>query len=130
MSVKTATLIRSYLQDRTIGKMGRFFTLEKPWLDNKPSQSCIPEGTYQVFRDKIGRFQYYRIENVQGRTHIEFHGGIYPSHTEGCVLIGTAHDKNYNLTGSKDALANMLDNFGEESFKLIIRQFNPHFDIW
>jgi len=128
--MKPAELIRSYLPDRTIGRLGKWRTLERPWLDNAQDISCIPEGTYMVFRDRSGRHQYYRIENVAGRTHIEFHGGIFPTHSDGCVLIGMEHDSKYNLINSEDALAQMLDEFGDGPFMLTIRQFNPHFDKW
>ena len=26
----------------------RFYTIERPWLDNAANVSCIPEGTYQT----------------------------------------------------------------------------------
>ena len=85
----TLELIRSYLRDRTVGYIKPSFdgetlrTLERPWLNNAPNKSCIPEGEYTVKRDKTGRFQYYRVCDVGGRTDIEFHGGVLPSHSAG-----------------------------------------------
>lgn len=130
MIFKKATLFRSYLFDRTIGKMGDLSTLERPWIENKPNISCVSEGLYLIFRDRSGRHQYYRIEHVTGRTHIEFHGGYLPTHSDGCVLVGTGFDEKFNLIGSDDALAKMLDTYGDDPFLLNIRQFNPNTDTW
>lgn len=122
-------LIRSYLKDRTIGWLSNgLVTLERPWLNNQVSISCIPEGRYLVHRDKNGRFQYYRLESVNGRTDIEFHGGVIPTHSEGCILVGMFHDTKYNLKGSDQALAKMLDEIGDTSFELTIRQYDPLID--
>lgn len=113
------TIARSYLRDRTVGILTgnglRMDTLERPWLDNKVNVSCIPEGTYYVRRDTTGRFAYYKIENVAGRSHIEFHHGTKPEHSNGCILTDAAI---------------LLEDQGDESFILTIRQFNPHTDSW
>lgn len=123
--MKIRTLLRSYLSDRTVGKMGQFKTLERPWANNEFSISCIPEGAYEVVRDKTGRFQYYRVQDTEPRTAIEFHGGVYPYHSEGCILIGLNHNKEYNLLGSDSALEKLLEEQGDEPFILVIRQYNP-----
>ena len=34
-----------------------------------------------------GRFQWFRVLDVPGRTHIEFHEGTKPKHSEGCILM-------------------------------------------
>lgn len=127
----TYELLRSYLPDRTIGKLSyKMYTLERPWLDNAPNVSCIPEGTYIVKRDKEGRFQFYSVENVPGRTFIEFHGGSTPKHSKGCILLGTGFDEKYNLTGSVDALKDLVSMVGDKGFTLTIRQYNPYTDKW
>ena len=126
--MKIRTLIRSYLHDRTIGKLGNLKTLERPWLNNQSSISCIPEGVYRVDRDHSGRFQYYRVQDTLPRTDIEFHGGVYPRHSEGCILVGLSHDKEYNLIGSDQALIQLVKDQEEESFILEIRQYNPLID--
>ena len=65
-------------------------TLERPWLDNQVSVSCIPAGIYKFRRDTHGRFQWFRILDVPNRTDIELHEGTKPSHSEGCILMSTA----------------------------------------
>ena len=62
-------------------------TLEPPWLDNQTSISCIPAGRYKFRRDTHGRFQWFAVLDVPGRTHIEMHEGNKPSHSEGCILM-------------------------------------------
>jgi hypothetical protein len=122
-------LIRSYLKDRTIGWLSNgLVTLERPWLNNQVSVSCIPEGVYKVKRDKTGRFQWYRLESVVGRTNIEIHGGVLPEHSEGCILVGMFHDTKYNLKGSDIALNQLLSEIGDNSFELTIRQYDPNVD--
>ena len=122
------TLVRSYLKDRTIGLLSNgMVTLERPWLANKPNVSCIPEGTYHCVRDLNGRFQYFRVEDVEGRTNIEWHGGTVPSHSAGCILVGTGHTTSYNLLGSKEALDDLVEDYAE-GFLLEIRQYNPLID--
>ncbi len=86
-------LLRRYFDDRTEGKFifpddSYCHCLERPWLNNRSNESCIPEGTYIVDRDKHGRFQWYKIREgqVKGRTSIELHTGNDVSHSLGCLL--------------------------------------------
>jgi len=62
-------------------------TLERPWKDNELGVSCIPAGMYKFRRDTHGRFQWFAVLDVLGRTHIEFHEGTKPTHSEGCILM-------------------------------------------
>ena len=62
-------------------------SLEPPCLGNQTSISCIPAGHYKFKRDTHGRFQWFRVLNVAGRTDIEMHLGTRPSHSEGCILL-------------------------------------------
>jgi hypothetical protein len=68
------------------------FTVERPWLDNRPSISCIPEGRYEMrprnfFRGGYGTFE---IQNVPDRTHILLHVANRPHEVEGCIGLGVA----------------------------------------
>ena len=62
-------------------------SLERPWLNNQTSISCIPVGHYKFKRDTHGRFQWFEVLGVDGRTNIEMHLGTKPSHSEGCILL-------------------------------------------
>lgn len=128
-------LIRSYLSDRTVGYMqhgGKVLcrTLERKWNDNERNVSCIPEGAYTVKRDRAGRFQWFRVENVTGRTHIELHGGVTPDNSDGCILIGKRLTKENNLVLSHEALTSLVDYVGDGDWQLVVRQFNPFSDKW
>lgn len=125
--MQTYELLRSYLPDRTVGKLGKFCTLERPWLNNQQKISCIPEGEYRVLRDRAGRYQCFRIDLVPGRTNIEFHAGNYPSNSEGCILVGSAFNEKYDLVGSGVAVKKMTETFPEQ-FTLIIRSYDPMTD--
>jgi hypothetical protein len=62
-------------------------SLERHWLNNQTSISCIPAGHYKFKRDTYGRFQWFEVLGVYNRTHIEMHLGTKPSHSEGCILL-------------------------------------------
>jgi hypothetical protein len=99
--------------DRTNGILtlpdgSQYPTLERPWLDNQTSISCIPAGFYKFIRDTHGRFQWFRVLDVPCRTHIEFHEGTKPSHSEGCILV------------SHDALTAMMWFFGDTKLSYVI----------
>lgn len=132
--MKKFDLVRSYLHDRTLGYMDvegyTIKTLERQWLNNKRDVSCIPEGTYVVKRDKHGRHQWWAVQNVPGRTAIEWHEGQLPTHSDGCILVGTDHDPYLNLKGSGVALEAIKRKVGDDTFQVTIRSFNPNFDQW
>lgn len=123
--MEVMTLARSYLSDRTIGLLFGggvgLKTLERPWLNNTRSVSCIPEGCYLVKRDKTGRHQFYAVQDVEGRTNIEFHAGNAVQNSEGCILVGKSHNEYYNLVDSAKAINEMLDIIGDNDFILDIR---------
>tara|TARA_R110000796_G_C14496526_1_gene428394 strand:- start:418 stop:765 length:348 start_codon:yes stop_codon:yes gene_type:complete len=80
------------LSDRTDGIVTmpdgtEYSSIERPWLNNQVSVSCIPSGHYKFKRDTHGRFQWFEVLNVEGRTNIEMHLGTKPSHSEGCILL-------------------------------------------
>ena len=68
------------------------YTLERPWLDNKVNQSCVPEGEYLckwLPRSGSGKYKrVWHVQNVEGRTGILWHSGNKVEHTLGCVLTG------------------------------------------
>ena len=85
-----------------------FDTLERPWINNATSISCIPSGIYKFKRDTHGRFQWFRLLDVPGRTNIEFHLGTKPEHSEGCILM------------SRTALKALIWWCGDESLTYIL----------
>lgn len=133
--METLTLVRSYLEDRTVGFMnlpdGSYLrTLERPYKDNRQNESCIPEGEYIVKRDQHGKYQWYAVQDVRGRSAIEFHEGNYVYNSVGCILVGLEHNDYYDLVHSIPACKKMVSIIGEDSFRLVIRAFNPMTDSW
>lgn len=116
--MKQLTLERKYKDDRTTGTISIpngdvLTTLERPWLDNKVSVSCIPEGDYIARRDRHGRFKWFSVQDVEGRTFIELHEGSKPEHSEGCILLSVAD------------LNKLIAWTGEDSFILTVKEFQP-----
>lgn len=65
------------------------FTLELPWIDNKPFISCIPSGLYKYKKHNSPTLgNVIHILNVDGRTWIYIHKGNFTSQIQGCVLVG------------------------------------------
>jgi hypothetical protein len=72
-------------------------TVERPWLDNQPNISCIPEGFYKlglrdsgiVSRTTKGRHERgYEVRDVPGRTYIMIHIANSMSDLKGCIGVG------------------------------------------
>jgi hypothetical protein len=107
-------LVREYSETFTKGVLTlpngtEIDTIEPPWVNNKVNKSCIPKGVYKFVRDHSGKYQWWKILDVEGRTHIEIHEGYKPSHTQGCILM------------SRDNLVKMLEFFdGPETYVLEI----------
>lgn len=84
-------LKRTYFDNRTEGILDAPFTkmstLERPNLDNQVNVSCIPEGTYEVHRDKHGKHTWFKVLDVKGRSAIEIHEGYKVAHSAGCILL-------------------------------------------
>lgn len=73
------------------------FTVERPWLDNRARDSCIPEGRYPlrlrtspiVERTSKGEFkQGWEVVDVPGRTLIMLHAGNTMDDLQGCIAPG------------------------------------------
>jgi hypothetical protein len=85
-------------------------TLEDPWHDNAPNESCIPEGHYTCIRIKSPRFgETFQILDVPGRTYILFHKGNTIADTKGCVLVG----EEFSTAGDQPVLAGSGRGYGE-----------------
>ncbi len=95
-------LLRDYHDDRTFGQMTLesgtvVYTMERPWLNNQPLVSCIPEGVYRLaLRDssvvnRTTRGKYLRgweVTDVPNRSFIMLHIANFPRDVEGCIGVG------------------------------------------
>lgn len=94
-----------------------FFTVEKPWLDNKPFESCIPDGDYELIpHGEYGKDGH--VLAIVGGTvsHFEdsdferyaclIHTANYPKDVVGCIGLGSDYiaDKNM-VTNSRKSIA-------------------------
>ena len=72
--------------------------MERPWLKNKRSVSCIPAGVYNITPVNSPKFGLtYQVENVIGRTHILFHKGNTIDDSLGCIMPVSR----YGIIGNK-----------------------------
>lgn len=127
-------LRRASLPDRTLGKLlvfdgislqAHFSTLEPPWKNNRPKESCIPIGEYLVKPRTSPKFgDHLIVEDVPNRSFILVHRGNFRDSTEGCILIGMNHqdidnDGTLDVSSSRAAMALLLQ-FVREEGKLIV----------
>lgn len=109
----------------------KYYTIERPWLNNIKNKSCIPLGMYQCERtmyyggDGVGGKQDYdsfQVLDVKNRTNIKFHKANYVKDVVGCIGIGssccTLTPAIYN---SKKAYNSFMQNMHNvDKFQLII----------
>jgi hypothetical protein len=103
------------------------YTLERPWVNNQRSISCIPPGEYIVsylHRSSSGKYRrVYHVQNVPNRLGILIHQGNVEAHTRGCIIVGTSHGV---LKGKRAVLSSAVglqklrSIVGENTFKLVI----------
>lgn len=104
------------------------FTVERPWLENKPMVSCIPEGTYSCrprYYNK-GGYEAVEILEVPGRSYILFHVANSPGDVKGCIGLGTdlgwVHGQ-WAVVSSKNAFAEFMKYYQGKEFKLKITHY-------
>ena len=106
----------------------RFSTCECPWLDNKKFVSCIPEGSYEVFRHSSKKFGECFIlvgDGVQIEKSEVFRDGVlvhsanWPDQLNGCISVGFGlcpipiggrdWPRSLGVTRSRDAMKKLLN---------------------
>jgi len=64
-------------------------TLERLWLNNRKSESCIPEGLYICKRLQSPKFgNTFEVTQVPDRTAILIHKGNIIEDSHGCIILG------------------------------------------
>lgn len=113
----------------------QLFTVERPWLQNQPSVSCIPSGDYYCAPKRYNRGGYDAIEllDVPRRTHILFHKGNTLHDLAGCIAPGT--DLSFingvwAVKNSAVAFGMLMDAFGDREFRLRIQQYSEGQPVW
>lgn len=109
--------------DSTLGKLyvdGEYQceTLELPWLDNKKSISCIPNGEYPVSirtadESRSYKYNHLIVKNVPNRSYILFHIGNRVADSRGCILTGKNRKENF-VGLSRKAHNSLMANLTEK----------------
>jgi hypothetical protein len=107
-----------------------FYTVERPWLDNKAFVSCIPDGSYKVKRfdsPKFGKAM-WQITEVPNRTFIIIHLANYSHDLQGCIGLGLGVFGDLSgVTSSKRAISQFYEATKElTEMDLIIRTGIAH----
>lgn len=116
----TATFGRLTVEGRTL------YTVERPWLENQPRVSCIPEGLFRCKPRRFFRGGYDAVEvcNVPGRSHILFHRGNRASDVLGCIAVGAqigVLGGDWAVLKSAEGFRAFMDAYGSKNFTLVIR---------
>lgn len=115
----------------TLGKLTlgetTLHTIERPWVNNTPFESCIPEGTYDLVpfvRPGSGMLTYAIVNPVNdvylnkadipagqtGRYLILFHPGNTIDDVVGCIAPGCVVDRDRFFVGqSRAAFEQLMD---------------------
>jgi len=109
----------AYLDSGTLGKLTiddwSCYTIERPWKNNAPNVSCIPEGTYACQSFSGSRFQnVIQVMDVPDRTFILIHVANFPHDVEGCIGVGdrfVSDSLEPAVYNSKKTLANLMNAF-------------------
>lgn len=113
MNEKTLTLHRIYYADRTESRLydGNKFLcliLERPWLDDQPNISCVPE----TLQDIPARFDAHNgpklkdvwgeLNPADGRSGICVHAANFVRQLEGCLAPGYSWGYIENENGQEE----------------------------
>ena len=119
-------LFRSCLDNGTFGEVYfkgdlQCVTVERPWLSNKPFESCIPPGIYELHEHESPKHgQCYALKNhdlgvgINEEDSIRWgcliHIANWPSQVEGCIGPGKKlHPKYWGVSSSTIATAELFN---------------------
>lgn len=110
-------------------------TLEPPWKDNAPNESCIPTGHYICRRVRSPKFgDTFEVTQVPNRSHILFHKGNTLEDTAGCILIAEEFSGTFDqpmLASSERGFSEFLAFVkGQMAFNLIISSVPREASRW
>lgn len=139
--MKTLTLNRSYFPHAVFSILcdengnAMLKTVERPWKDNQPSISCVPEGEYDLIQHTSPKFgECLALDGEQHgvtvfgpsqRTHILFHPANTASELQGCIAPGFEFGvvrNQWAVLNSRDAMQALMTYLNGENAKLIIQQ--------
>ncbi len=101
--------------------------LERPWVFNKPFESCAPPGTYICKRYVSKKYPLealaWIVKDVPGRTNMLIHAGNTVKDSKGCTLPGISYGELEGepaVLNSREALRRLNQITGGEPFELVI----------
>ena len=102
------------------------YTVERPWLDNKPNESCIPEGVYSLELSMYnnGGYPAYEIMNVPDRSLIKMHRGNNMNDVVGCVAFGAKlwyYENLWAVSDSGGAMKKFMAAMDGQNGQIIIK---------
>ncbi len=134
-------LFREYHDNYTKGRLetpfGVFYTLERPYLNNKRRVSAILEGRYKVSKSQFwgGRNKgkrAFRLADVPNRSGILIHIANFVKELNGCIGVGLSFN-NGRLYSSTMAFNQLWKNL-PENFEIEISEDNSgnflHWKDW
>ena len=100
-----------------------FYTVERPWEENLPRISCIPEGEYEMKRRKSPKFGWcWEVKDVPNRTYILFHSANFPDELQGCIAPGISlMTDRIAVSRSRDAMKEIEELTHEKECSLVIK---------
>lgn len=104
----------------------KWYSGERPWLNNQHGISCIPIGNYMckwTYFPRAKKYD-YMVLNVPGRTGIFIHSANFPKQVEGCIFLGKSAgtmDGEYGIFSSVTAIREFNEALNKETFQLEIK---------
>jgi len=122
----------AYGPDATLGRLilpgTVLYTIERPWLDNTPFKSCIPEGVYNVGKYSSPKYpDVWELKDVPERTHILIHAANWAKDVQGCIGVGMdLAPGEWWVTYSKNALT-ILRTLLPDEFEINVTHYIPQY---
>lgn len=117
----------AFLPDCTMGRLlfdgQEVFTIERPWLGNKPFESCIPDGHYTLKPFSGTRFKdVWELKHVPGRSAILIHAANWAFQLHGCIAPGvdwkvrqpSQDERSCMVTNSRAALQTVFAHIAKQ----------------
>ena len=131
-STEKATIGEGTVFDDENVPVFHFKSLELPWQNNQRRVSCIPPAPGSTLDYLVHKmqptskrpYQYFHVQNVEGRDSILWHPGNYTRQILGCCLPGEEHididkDGTIDITNTTATLK-ILTSLMPMKFKLTI----------
>lgn len=116
------------------------YSMEPPWRDNLPNNSCIPTGKYHCLWHQSPRYGLvYLVGDVEDRSHILIHSGNVGgdrekglhTHTLGCILLGSKRGqlmingkRQEAVLVSRTTCRQFFEHMEEQPFELEVQSWN------